>query len=90
MLLVFNYVILSIPFCPIMRFAQHLAILNRSLSTFAPSSNMVALHEFEVKLLATDGANVILFFPNGKFDVFWESTQVKITLIASQHEWNDA
>ena len=61
MLLVFNYVILSIPFCPIMRPTQHLAVFDCGFAAFTPRRYVVGIHFFQFPdamciLVVTDSA----------------------------------
>lgn len=69
--------------------AQHLTVLNDCSSSFTPRSDMVTLHKFEIELLATDGADVVLLLPYCKFDIIREGTKVEIMLITRQHVWDD-
>ena len=51
---------------------------------------MVALHLFEGKFLLAMGAEVMLLFPYGKFDVFGKGAEVEIMLISCQDVGDDA
>ena len=51
---------------------------------------MVAFHLFEGIFLLAMGADVVLLFPYGKFDVFGEGTEVEIMLISCQDVGDDA
>ena len=51
---------------------------------------MVALHLFEGKFLLAMGAEVMLLFPYGKFDVFGKGAQVEMTLVTGKDIGNDA
>ena len=50
--------------------AQHLAVLDDGSTTFTPRGDMVTFHEFEVELLAAEGADVVLPLPCCELDVF--------------------
>ena len=52
--------------------AKHLAVSLYGSAAFAPGGDVVALHLFEGIFLLAMGADVVLLFPYGKFDVFWE------------------
>ncbi len=45
--------------------AQHLAVLDDGAAAVAPRGDVVALHELQVELLAAEGTDVVLLFPNG-------------------------
>ena len=63
--------------------AKHLAIFDVGSSTFSPRLDVIALHKFKVKLFATDGALMVLFFPYCLLNLILESSKLQITLIAS-------
>ena len=60
------------PFAAVAFAAEHLAVLFRGAPALAPRSDVVALHLFEGIFLLAMGADVVLLFPYGKFDVFGE------------------
>ena len=65
-------------FSPVAIAAEHLAVLYDSPPTVAPRGDVVALHELHVKLLATEGADVVLSFPDCHFNVIGEGAQVEV------------
>ena len=86
-----NYFFYSFrPLPPVTLPAEHLAVLYDRASTITPGGDVVALHELQVKLLATMGADVVLLLPDGQLDVLRESTEIEVMLVACQHVGDDA
>lgn len=78
------------PFSPVAFPAKHLAVLNDRSPTFTPRSDVVTFHEFIVKLLATNRADMLLLFPHSQFDVLRECPKVEVVFVACQHIGDDA
>ena len=59
-------------FASVALLTQHLAVLDDRPAARSPRCDVVAFHEFEVELLMTNGADVLLLFPYSQFNVFRE------------------
>jgi len=67
-----------------------LAVFDDGAAVVVPWRDVVALHELQVELLATDFAAMPLLLPHGEFDVLGECSQVEVVLVARQHVGDDA
>ena len=82
--------ILFCSFSPVTLSAKHLAVFDDCAATLAPGGDVVALHEFVIELIAAQFATMPLLFPYCEFDIFWESAEVKVMLIACKYVGDDA